>query len=521
MESIGEERILRDDYLGFNPDEIDVFQNKGDKGGIVKHFWENSDIEKIDLSSPGYSGAEASEVDKFRRIFMLEYFRIKREITERYLVRLEPLVSLLLRGVDIWKEFRESQDPGLAMEWKRDVNGFLANEAYLRPVRNVAVVKERDRIPYYFGYTEDRENKEESFVLANGSLEYFLVFFDLIREYSKEWIVSEYLKKYEELEREFNKTGQPLISYVILIAKKFGPTGAISLKDVFGESAGRSRRLIRYEPAGLPFLSHQGQFSAMDGLDFSGFGNAGLACCAYDLIFSASGILDPLKVGQIDIERYSCIVLFYDRDFPRSDENNRLLGRLGRRIKTVYDFDELMDIIQKEDFSPLLNRTVKNYSMAGYNGNAKEKIPVGDYEEGLRDFAYETEGLNPTYLTCACYVGKKLFNLDIPDDFEPYGNLFVMSEFLAREIHRVGLRLTGGMIPEKAPESEETDFSTLRKLGSVFRGVAKEDVRLAAVYLMNGGIEGNFSEEKQKRAEEIIGSLRDKGARYFSQGSSL
>jgi hypothetical protein len=137
------------------------------------------------------------------------------------------------------------------------------------------------------------------------------------------------------------------------------------------------------------------------------------------------------------------------------------------------------------------------------------------YEEELRDLAYELGGVNATVMNYACYIGMKLFNLDIPDDFEPYGKLFVMSDFMGAQILWLEQRIEVNTTNPEPPETREENYSTLRKLGLILKHYEKDDIRLAAVYLMRGHKEDNFSQEETERAEAILSELRERGEEYF------
>ncbi len=135
--------------------------------------------------------------------------------------------------------------------------------------------------------------------------------------------------------------------------------------------------------------------------------------------------------------------------------------------------------------------------------------------EELRDLAYELGRVDFTLMVNGCYIGKKLFGIDMPDDFKNYGKLFLMSDLLQNRIHLLDMRLMTDEM-DKEPLETEKEYSTLRKLGAVIRNYPKDDIRLAAVYLMRSHIPNNFSEEEKSKAETIIEDIRKKGQSYFS-----
>src|SRR4030067_1081432 len=111
-------------------------------------------------------------------------------------------------------------------------------------------------------------------------------------------------------------------------------------------------------------------------------------------------------------------------------------------------------------------------------------VLVKDIENELIDLGYELGEIDSTLLTNACYIGKRMFGIDLPDDFEPYGKPFVMSDFLSRNIHSLELRALAGSVAEEPTETYKGKDSTLGKLGSLLKKYDEEEIRVAAVYLM-------------------------------------
>ncbi len=138
-----------------------------------------------------------------------------------------------------------------------------------------------------------------------------------------------------------------------------------------------------------------------------------------------------------------------------------------------------------------------------------------DIENELLDLGYELGEIDSTLLTNACYIGKRLFEIDLPDDFEPYGKLFVMSDFLSRNIHSLELRTLAGCVSEKPADGYRSKDSTLGRLGSLLENYKEDDMRLAAVYLLRGHIPNNFSDEETEKAKRIIKDISEKGSEYF------
>ena len=142
-------------------------------------------------------------------------------------------------------------------------------------------------------------------------------------------------------------------------------------------------------------------------------------------------------------------------------------------------------------------------------------VLMKDIENELIDLGYELGEIDSTLLTNACYIGKRMFGIDLPDDFEPYGKPFVMSDFLSRNIHSLELRALAGFITERPPEGYSSKDSTLGKLGSLPKNYKEDDMRLAAVYLLRGHIPNNFSDEEIEKAKRIIKDISEKGSEYF------
>ncbi len=208
--------------------------------------------------------------------------------------------------------------------------------------------------------------------------------------------------------------------------------------------------------------------------------------------------------------------MLYDEDFNNEDDQDQLLKQIKKRIKSIYNCEELNNIIQNQDFTPL----IKNNPLKIYIEN--EKIPLkksdsspGLYEEELRNLAYELEEINPTYMTNACYIGKRLFGLGIPGDFKPYGKLSVSNTYLGWEIHSMEKRMMSES-EEEVPSEQEEHWSALRRLGVILKSHSKDDIRLVAVYLLRGNVKDNFIEEEKKRAEHLIERIKEDGNRFFN-----
>ena len=494
------------------PDFEGVKQFRDDKNWkeLISLFWRYADMDPIGVQSNG-----GTPTEEFYKLLRYQYHRLKREISEKYLVKVCPFVEVLLRGSDIALRFKEKQDPDLINEWTREVSSFLSNKDWLTPLINRTYEHPNNGNKYYLCFTEDSEHTEESFVLANGYLSNYLISFDLVLEFSRDWLDSEYRKRYSEIYKEFKKQRNLGIQYVLFIIKKYGPTGAVALQNSFAESNGSPGKLsiVKFKPGGLPFSTAKDQFLDLYGKPFTGFKVSASVCCMYDLIFSGEGIISPLKAAKENIlpERYACIVLFYDKDFPRKVAQQKFLD--DAIIKSIYNPEKVKNALEKRDFS-FINKHTKYCCMPEKAGSLKKSLGE-EVENDLLDLAYKLGGINSTLMTNACYIGKKMFGIDLPDDFEPYGKLFVISDFLSRNIHSLELRTLAGSIAEKPTTTYRSKDSILGNLGSLLKNYSKEEVRLAAVYLMRGHIPKNFSDEERNKAEKILQRIESEGKTYF------
>ena len=477
---------------------------------LIKLFWDYGDMDPI-----GVENKDGSPTAEFYKRFRYQYHRLKREIAEKYLVKINPFIEVLLKGSDIALCFEQTQDPDLIKEWSSEVGSFVSNKDWLTPLINTTYEHRNNGNKYYLCFTEDSEHTEESFILANGLLSNYLISFDLILELSRDWLISEYRKRYSEIDEEFKKRRNLSIQYILFIIKKYGPTGAVALQNSFSESNGSPAKwsIVKFKPSGFPFSTTRDQFLDLYGKAFPRFRANATLCCMYDLIYSGEGIIRPVRAIQeiIPPERYGCVVLFYDKDFPREEPEQRFLD--DAVIKSIYDPEKVKNALEKRDFSSFIKKHPKYCCMPEKTGSLKKSL-VKDVEHELLDLAYELGGINSTLMTNACYIGKKVFGIDLPDDFEPYGKLFVMSDFLSRNIHSLELRALAGSIAEKPTKTYRSKDSTLGNLGSLLKNYSKEEVRLAAIYLMRGYIPKNFSDEEQNKAEKILQRIEGEGKTY-------
>jgi hypothetical protein len=492
-------------------ERIKQFRDDRNLKELIRLFWHYADMDSIEVQG------ETGTTSEFYKRLRYQYHRLKREITEKYLVKINPFIEVLLKGNDIALRFEQTQDPDLINEWSSEVSSFVFNKDWLTPLINTTYEHRNNGNKYYLCFTEDLEHSEESFILANGFLSNYLISFDLILELSRDWLISEYRKRYSEIDEEFKKRRNLSIQYVLFIIKRYGPTGAVALQNSFSETNANLTKwaIVKFKPGGLPFSNTSGQFLDLYGKTFPGFAANASLCCMYDLIYSGEGIIRPVRAIQemVPPDRYGCIVLFYDQDYPRDETDQKFLD--GAIIKSIYDPEKVKNALEKSDFSPLIRKHAKHCCMPEKTGSLK-KFLVKDVENELLDLAYELGGISSTLMTNACYIGKKVLGIDLPDDFEPYGKLFVMSDSLSRNIHSLELRALAGSIAEKPTETHSTKDSTLGNLGSLLKNYSKEEVRLAAVYLMRGHIPKNFSDEERNEAEKILQGIEEEGRTCFS-----
>ena len=192
---------------------INEIKENGDREKLIKVFWEYGDVNSYDQEESGWCRDSKS---LFYKAFRFQCHRVTREVTERYLIKLDPLISLLYRGIELASHFAVDNNPSLINEWRRDVNSFLSKEEYLIPIKKQTFFHQSNEIPYYFGHTEDDKHEKECFILANGNLKNTLVSFDVIYENSKEWLQDAYKKKIGELNDELPSE----IRYLLFINKR-------------------------------------------------------------------------------------------------------------------------------------------------------------------------------------------------------------------------------------------------------------------------------------------------------------